>query len=91
MSSENQKTTYSDPTNQQEALVVLVQGLALAQKRGTYSIEESALLAKAINLFKPKENVEKAEKAAAEALKAAENDETTETTETTETNVEKEL
>ena len=43
-------------TNQNDALQMLVYFINVAQKRGTYSIEESAKIYECIKIFKPQEN-----------------------------------
>lgn len=50
----HQQTHISDipVTNQNEALQMLVYFINLAQKRGTYSIEESAKIYECIKIFK---------------------------------------
>jgi hypothetical protein len=53
-SNQNQQITIFDipVTNQNEALQILIYFINVAQKRGTYSIDESAKIYECIKIFK---------------------------------------
>lgn len=56
MSEETKKQlSLNDPLSQQDALGILVQAVRYAQTKGVYSLEDAALIGKAIDAFKPKE------------------------------------
>ena len=57
--SEKQDINDKPITTQTEALQLLVNALNLAQKRGTFSIMESAKIAEAVQMFQPKNPKEK--------------------------------
>lgn len=50
-STETKKVSLNDELSQQDALGILIQGVRFGQSKGIYSLEDAALLNKAVGVF----------------------------------------
>jgi len=48
--------------NQEQAISVLITGVRIAQGKGAFSLEESAIILDAIKVFSPKQEIKEEEK-----------------------------